>query len=114
MVWHLVLLKPRAGLSAQDRQKLVSAFDRAVRGIPTVHDVRVGRRVTHGAAYEAAAPDVADFMVSVAFDDLQGLQTYLDHPAHHELGTLFSQSVSSALVYDFVVEGIDGLKKLEI
>src|SRR3990172_4199264 len=46
---------------------------------------RVGRRITHGAAYEATAPDSADFLVSIGFDDLAGLQAYLRHPAHEEL-----------------------------
>jgi hypothetical protein len=76
MVWHLVLMKPKAHLSAAERQALLDAFNRAVRDIPTVREVRVGRRVTHGAAYEIAAADAADFVVSIGFDDLAGLQTY--------------------------------------
>ena len=114
MVWHLVLLKARTGLSAEDRQALISAFDKAVREIPTVRDVHLGRRITHGAGYEATAPDAADFMVSIAFDDLPGLQAYLNHPAHQELGNRFSQSVSAASVYDFDVESLGGMEKLGI
>ena len=114
MVWHLVLLKPNPGLTDQDRQALINAFDTAVRGIPTVRDVHVGRRITHGASYEATAPDVADYFVTIAFDDLAGLQVYLSHPAHQELGALFSRLVSSALVHDFIVEGIEGMKRLGI
>jgi hypothetical protein len=114
VVWHLVLLKTRAGLSNEERRALVSAFQKAVGEISTVRDVRVGRRISHGAGYETAAPDIADFMVSIAFDDLAGLQAYLNHPAHQELGRLFAQSVSLAPVYDFVVDGIEGLKSWEI
>jgi hypothetical protein len=106
MMWHLVLMKPRIDLSPGDRQALLDAFNRAVRDIPTVRDVRLGRRVTHGASYEIAAPDSADFVVSIGFDDLAGLQTYLEHPAHGELAARFHQSLSSALIYDFeLVEG---------
>jgi len=101
MVWHLVLMKPRTDLSRADRQSLVDAFNRAVREIPTVREVRVGRRLTHGAAYEMAAPDSADYVASIGFDDLAGLQTYLRHPAHAELGARFGQSFSAAWVYDF-------------
>jgi hypothetical protein len=101
MVWHLVLMKPKASLPAGDRRALVDAFNRAVRDIPTVREVRVGHRVTHGAGYEIAAPDSADFVVSIGFDDLAGLQTYLRHPAHAELAARFYQSLSSALIYDF-------------
>jgi hypothetical protein len=101
MVWHLVLMKPRPALSTAERRDLLDAFDRACREIPTVRDVRVGRRVMHGAGYEAAVPDSADYVVLLAFDDLAGLQAYLRHPAHEPLGARFNQSLSSALVYDF-------------
>jgi len=105
MVWHLVLMKPKADLPAEDRRALLDAFDRAVRDIPTVRETRIGRRVTHGAAYEITAPDSADFVVSIGFDDLAGLQTYLRHPAHTELAARFYQSLNSALIYDF--ESVD-------
>jgi len=106
MVWHLVLMKPRADLSAGDRQSLVDAFNRALRDIPTVRDVRIGRRLIHGAAYEMAASNSADYVASIAFDDLAGLRTYLGHPAHEELAARFYQSLSSALIYDFEMDGM--------
>ena len=108
MVWHLVLMKPRADLAAADAEALVDALRRAVRAIPTVREVRLGRRVMHGAGYENLAPDSADFMVSIGFDDLAALQTYLRHPAHEELAARFYGSLSSALVYDFEAAGIEG------
>jgi stress responsive alpha/beta barrel protein len=109
MVWHLVLIKPKPDLPAAARKALLDAFDRALREIPTVREVRIGRRVTHGAAYETTAPDAADFMVSIGFDDLTGLQTYLRHPAHEELAARFYESLSAALIFDFEAEGRDGL-----
>ena len=107
MVWHLVLMKPKANLPADDRRALRDAFARAVREIPTVREIRIGRRVIHGAAYEPAAPDSADFVVSIGFDDVAGLQTYLRHPAHDELAARFYQSLSSALIYDFESVGME-------
>jgi len=103
MVSHLVLMKPRADLSPADRQAFIDAFNRAMREIPTVRHVRIGKRILHGAGYEQTAPDSADFMVVIDFDDVEGLQTYLRHPAHAELGARFGQSLSGALVYDFEV-----------
>ena len=108
MVSHVVLMKPRADLSPADRQALIDAFDRAMREIPTVRGVRVGKRITHGAGYEASAPDM-DYVVVIDFDDLQGLQTYLQHPAHHELGVRFGLTLSAALVYDFGIGGVEQL-----
>lgn len=111
MVWHLVLMKPRPDLSGDDQRALLTAFERACREIPTVREIRVGRRVTFGAGYEAAMPDTADYVIALAFDDLTGLQAYLRHPAHEDLGTRFNQSLSSALVYDFEVGGVEGLRR---
>ena len=110
MVSHLVLMKVRADLSPADRMALTSAFERAIREIPSVRDVRVGRRITHGASYELGAPDTADYLAIVDFDDVSGLQEYLRHPAHEELGTRFNDSLSAAVVYDFDVGGTEKLK----
>jgi hypothetical protein len=112
VVTHVVLMKPRPNLSPNGRRALVDAFQRAIREIPTVRDVRIGRRVVHGAGYEQTAPDVADYLIVIDFDDLEGLQTYLRHPAHEQLGVRFGQSLSSALVYDFEVGGIEELSRL--
>ena len=102
-------MKPRADLSAGDRTAFVESFERAIRDIPTVRGVRIGRRVRHGAGYESSAPD-ADYAVIIDFDDVAGLQTYLRHPAHVELGARFGQALSSAMVYDFELGGIEALR----
>jgi hypothetical protein len=111
VVSHTVLMKPRPDLSAADRQAFVDAFDRAMREIPTVRAVRIGRRVVHGAGYEPAAPAM-DYVAIIDFDDLAGLQEYLRHPAHDEVGRLFRQSLSGSLVYDFEVGGTELLRSL--
>jgi hypothetical protein len=105
VISHLVLFRPKADLSSADRAGLVAAFTRAMREIPDVRSVRVGRRVTHGAGYEETAPNLADFFIVIDFDDLPGLQAYLRHPAHADLGARFNRALDSALVYDFEVGG---------
>jgi Stress responsive A/B Barrel Domain len=111
MISHLVLMKPRVDLSAVDRQAFMAAFEHALREIPTIRGVRIGKRITHGAAYEQTSPDAADFFAAIDFDDLAGLQAYLRHPAHDELGARFGQSLSAALVYDFEAAGIEELRR---
>ena len=101
MVWHVVLLTPRADLAAAARRHFAEAFRRAVTSIPSVRGVRFGRRVTHGAGYERHAPDAGAYLAIVEFDDRAGLEAYLAHPAHDELGAAFGESLSAALVYDF-------------
>jgi hypothetical protein len=108
-VSHLVLMKPRPELTPANRQAFLDAFDRAMREIPTVRGVRIGRRIMHGAAYEPSAPTM-DYVAIIDFDDLAGLQTYLRHPAHEELGRLFGQSLSGSLVYDFELGGAEVLQ----
>lgn len=112
MIAHVVLMKPRPGLSDADRRAFVAAFERAIRDIPGVRAVRVGRRVVHGAGYETGMPDVADYIAILELDDVAALQAYLAHPAHVELGELFGRVLSAALVYDFEVGGIDSIRRL--
>ena len=107
MIAHVVLFRPKLDLSADDRLSLVAAFEHAIRAIPAVRNVRVGRRVTHGAGYEQRMPETADYLIVIDFDDLEALQTYLQHPAHEELRARFNQALSSAWIYDFDVGGLE-------
>jgi len=101
VITHVVAMKPRADLTARDREALIEAFEQAVREISVVRAVRVGRRVTHGAQYEQTSPDAADFLIQIDFDDLAGLQAYLRHPAHEAVGAHFNRLLVSGWVYDF-------------
>ncbi len=111
MVSHLVLLKPRPDLTGDGRQRLIAAFERALREIPTIRAVRVGRRRRIGAGYETGMPEL-DYFVEIDFDDVDGLKRYLDHPAHRELGDRFSDSLAGALVFDFEQVGLEALRDL--
>jgi hypothetical protein len=112
MISHVVLLKPRADLTLDDRRQFVALFERALREIPSVRAVRIGRRAVHGAGYESLASDGFEFLAVIDFDDLDGLQAYLRHPAHEALGARFYDALSAAAVYDFAMSGIEGLEKL--
>lgn len=101
MTTHVVMFKPKHDLSETDRRGLIDAFRRAIRDIPAVRAVRVGRRLRHGVGYEDAMPDAADYLVTIEFDDVAALQTYLAHPSHADLGTRFNEALSAALIYDF-------------
>jgi len=111
MITHIVLMRPRNDLTAADRRSFVAAFETALREIPSVRGARIGRRVKHGAAYESAAADF-DYIATIEFDDIAGLQTYLQHPAHQPVGDLFGRLLSSAMAFDFDVGGVDELPRL--
>ena len=101
MITHVVLFRVRPDLSQEERDALLDAFERAVRDIPTVRDVRAGTRVRFGAGYEQRGSDAFDFLVAIDFDDLIGLRDYLQHPAHADLGERFNRACAEMLVYDF-------------
>ncbi len=100
MVAHVVLLAPKPDLSEERRDAFIEAFERAARDIPSVRRVRVGRRIRHGAGYEGAATDFP-YAAVFEFDDLAGLQAYLAHEAHQDLGARFYDSLAAALALDY-------------
>lgn len=110
MVAHVVLLAPRADLSADERDAVIAALERAAREIPSVRRVRLGRRIRHGAPYEASVPQDFPFAAIFEFDDLAGLQAYLAHPAHADLGARFYDSLSGALACDYEMDGAAGVR----
>ena len=113
VITHVVLLRPRAGLSADERRDLADAFRTAVRTIPSIRRVRLGTRVKHGRQYEQAMRVDYEYAALLDFDDVGGLQAYLEHPAHEALAARFFQVIDEALMYDFELdEGESGLEKL--
>jgi hypothetical protein len=102
MMTHLVIVTPHTDFTNEERRQFVEALQRAAAAIPAVRGVRIGRRVMHGAGYEPSAPAGARYLVAIEFDDLRGLQEYLVHPAHAELGQLF-RSLKGACVLDYEV-----------
>jgi hypothetical protein len=106
MLLHVVLFEPKGELSDADRAALVASIERAARTIPSVRRFEVGRRLSDGPVYRVGAPPALSYMASVAFDDRAGLDAYLAHDAHVELGRLFNQALAAAFVYDFDVADV--------
>jgi hypothetical protein len=106
MVLHVVLFRPKSGISEPDRAEMFAALNTAASEIPSVRRFRVGARVTHGAAYEKAMPQDFPFAAIIEFDDLAGLQEYLSHPSHARLAGLFYSLQEAALAYDYDVRAL--------
>ena len=107
------MFRPKANLADGERQALVDAFTAALRGIPSIRRARIGKRVTHGRPYEALMRVHYEYAAILEFDDLAGLTSYLEHPAHDALAARFFASFDEALMYDFdVKEGEAGLADL--
>jgi len=113
MITHVVLFRPRAGLSPAQRGGLADALRTALETIPSIRRARIGRRVTHGRPYEQLMRVDYEFAALLDFDDLAGLKAYLEHPAHEALATRFFEVLEEALMYDFALnEGVDALANL--
>ena len=111
MLLHVVLFRPRAELGAADRASLVEAFEEALQRIPSIRRFHVGRRMTHGAGYEALMPVSLDYAAIIEFDDLAGLQAYLRHPAHEALGQRFMRSLEASAIFDYQMQGGEELQR---
>jgi len=112
MIRHVVLFRPRTGLSADERSGLAAALRSAIKAIPSVRRARVGRRVTHGRPYEQQMQVDYEYVAMLDFDDLSGLTLYLEHPAHEALATRFFKVLDESLIYDFEFDEGDGLTSL--
>jgi hypothetical protein len=112
MVFHIVLFRPRPDLTPADRASLVEALESALRRIPSIRRFHVGRRVIHGAGYEALMPVSLDYAAVIEFDDLAGLQGYLEHPAHQLLASRFMPSLEASQIFDYQMQGGEALRDL--
>jgi hypothetical protein len=112
MLFHIALFRPRPDLTAADRASLVEALESALQRIPSIRKFHVGRRVTHGADYEALMPVSLDYAAVLEFDDLAGLEEYLEHPAHQALGARFMASIESSAIFDYQMHDGEALRNL--
>jgi len=101
VVAHVVLLKLRATMSADDREALLESMRVALTGIPEIRRVRIGKRILLGRGYETQMAEHFEYSAIIEFDSEADLRVYLDHPQHQELGRRFFESVDAALVYDY-------------
>ena len=105
MIAHVVLFKPKPGLTDGERQTVISDLKTAASGIPSIRRMRVGHRIRHGRpGYEQLMREDFEFIVIIEFDDVEGLTAYLSHPRHEAIGSHFMQASAAALAYDYEVE----------
>ena len=108
MLTHVVLFRPKPGLTPADADALIAAIERAARDIPAVRRFEVGRRTASPPVYAAGAPPDFPFVAMVWVDDRAALDAYLAHPVHQALGAAFNAALGAALVFDFDCEAAEG------
>lgn len=113
MITHLVLFRPRTGLSTDERTELANVLRTALQTIPSIRRLRLGRRVMLGRVYEQQMQANYEYAALLDFDDVAGLTEYLEHPAHEALARKFFETLEEALIYDFELgEGVEAVARL--
>jgi hypothetical protein len=103
MISHMVLFRPKANLSAAERQALVEALQHAVEGIRSIKRARFGKRLLlNRQGYETQMAEHYEYSAILDFEAEADLRAYLDHPAHVELAMRLAGSADAMLAYDFV------------
>jgi hypothetical protein len=104
VIVHVVLFQPRPGLSDEQRDRVLADLRRAATEIPSIRRFRIGQRILHGLpGYEQAMSDNYEYAAIIEFDDREGLEAYLRHPAHETAGAHFNTSAARAIAYDYEV-----------
>lgn len=110
MISHVVLFRPKASLSADQRRSLITALERAVSGIPSIKRTTIGKRVLlNRPGYETQMAEHYEYSAVLEFESEGDLRAYLDHPAHGELGKQLFLSADSVLAYDFAAVGLQDI-----
>lgn len=110
MIAHVVLFRPRATLTTDERAALIESLKAAVTGIPTIKRTTIGKRILlNRPGYETAMAEHYEYSAILEFDSEADLRAYLDHPAHTNLGRLLFTAAEAVLAYDFVSTGLADL-----
>lgn len=114
MVIHIVLFRPKATLAEAERRALITSIEQAAAKIPTVRRFRIGRAVSDPPQYQIQGFPDLPYIAIVEFDNRAGLDEYLSHQVHGELGARFNSSLEAALVYDYDVTDVAELSQLRL
>jgi hypothetical protein len=102
VISHVVLFRPRAALSSDDRAALIQSLRNAVEGIAAIKRATIGRRILlNRPGYETQMAEHYEYSAILDFESEADLRGYLDHPAHTELGRLLFTAADAVLAYDF-------------
>jgi len=101
VIAHVVLLTPKAELTADERAAALETIRQSAANLPEVR-LRLGQRVKHGLpGYEQLMTQDFEYAVIVEAPDMPALKRYLQAPAHVALGALFYTAKAAALAYDY-------------
>ena len=110
MIAHVVLFRPRATLSAAERDALLAALQHAIKDITEIKRAFIGKRILlNRPGYETQMAEHFEYSAILEFDSEEDLRRYLDHPAHADLGRRLFTSAEAVLAYDFASTSLSEL-----
>ena len=110
MISHVVLFRPRPTLTATERATLIDALRAAVSGIPTIQRATIGKRLLlNRPGYETLMTEDFEYSALLEFASEAELRSYLDQPAHLDLGRMLFTAAEAVLAYDFVATSLADL-----
>ena len=104
MVTHIVMFRPRAGLTDAQRRRLADTMKAVMRDVPQLRRARFGQRVRTGRPYEQLMRADYPYLALLEFDDQAALNAYMAHPVHERLGDVFFECFEDALMYDYMLD----------
>ena len=101
VIVHVVLLKVRPSVDPVRLRSFAQALTAACQEIPTVRHALVGPRRHIDAGYPRSFGETTyDYAAVLQFADEEGLQSYLNHPLHADLGRQFWEISESTVVFE--------------
>jgi hypothetical protein len=111
VISHIVLFRPRATLTTDERSTLIESLKDAVSGIQAIKRTTIGRRVLlNRPGYETQMAEHFEYAAVLEFESETDLRAYLDHPAHTNLGRLLFTTADAVLAYDFAGVALSDLR----
>jgi hypothetical protein len=105
MISHIVLFEPKPDLAESDVRDFAQHLKDTMTAVPSVRRSMVGRKVAIHTGDRSFGDATYSFSAVVEFDDSKGLNEYLQHPKHVELGRLFWLHCARTVVLE--VESVD-------
>jgi hypothetical protein len=107
MITHVILFRPKASFTDAERVALATGITNGLKGIASVHRVRVGKRLRTGRPYDRLMTEDYSHAAILEFENRSAFEAYLEDPVHHRLAANFFETFDAALFYDYEL-GEDG------
>jgi hypothetical protein len=107
MIVHLVLFNPKPSVTSSQKRSFAKTMRACFEAVPEIRRVRVGKPTQVDPGYQRLFGVMTyQFVAILEFDSADGLISYLNHPTHTTLGSMFWEICESTIVSEH--ELIDG------